>query len=57
MQGVITGGATTITGYNLTPNKEVVSDADGKINTSSVSNIDVGYLAGTNGLIQISIAQ
>ena len=53
LQGVITGGATTITDYNLTPNKVVVSDADGKIKTSSVSSIEVGYLAGTNDLIQI----
>ena len=30
----------------------MVSNADGKISTSSVSNIEVGYLAGTNDLIQ-----
>ena len=39
LQGVITGGATTIIDYNLTPNKVTVSDADGKINTLSISNI------------------
>ena len=55
LQGVITGGATTITDYNLTPNKVAASDADGKINTSSVSNIEVSYLAGTNDLIEIQL--
>ena len=52
LQGVITGGATAILDYNLTPNKVVVSDAEGKLSTSSISNIEVGYLAGTNDLIQ-----
>ena len=55
LQSVITGGATTIIDYNLTPNKVVVSDVDGKISTSSVSNIEVGYLAGTNDLIQTQL--
>ena len=54
-QGVIAGGATTIIDYKLTPNKVVVSDADGKINTSSISNIEVCYLAGTNDLIQTQL--
>ena len=31
LQGVITSGATIITDYNVTPNKVVVSYADGKI--------------------------
>ena len=55
LQGVITGGPTTTTDYILTPNKVVVSYDDGKINISSVSNIEVGYLAGTNDLIQIHL--
>jgi hypothetical protein len=38
--------------YNLTQNKVVVSYVDGKISSSSVSNIEVGYLASTNDLIQ-----
>ena len=52
LQGVITGGATTTIAYNLTLNKVVVAEADGKISTSSVSNIEVAYLAGTNDLAQ-----
>ena len=36
----------------LTPNKVVISDGSGKVSTSQVSNIEVGYLAGTNDLIQ-----
>ena len=55
LQGVITDGATTIIDYSLTPNTVVVSDADGKISTSSVSNIEVGYLASTNDLIQTQL--
>ena len=52
IQGIIQGGATTITDNNLTPNKVVISDGSGKVSTSQVSNIEVGYLAGTNDLIQ-----
>ena len=52
LQGVIIGGATTITDANLTPNKVVISDGSGKVSTSQVSNIEVGYLVGTNDLIQ-----
>ena len=52
MQGVIIGGATTITDANLTPNKVVISHGSGKVSTSQVSNIEVGYLVGTNDLIQ-----
>ena len=55
LQGVITGGATTIIDYNLTPNKVVVSDADGKVTASSISVLEVGYLAGTNDLIQTQL--
>ena len=52
LQGVIIGGATTITDNNLTPNKVVISDGAGKVSASTISNIEVGYLAGTNDLIQ-----
>ena len=52
MQGVLTGGATTIVDYNLTPNKAAISDANGKVSTSSASDIEVGYLVGVNDSIQ-----
>ena len=52
IQGIVVGGATTITDNNLTPNKVVISDGSGKVSTSQVSDIEVGYLAGTNDLIQ-----
>ena len=52
MQGVIAGGATTIIDYNLTPHKAVISSADGKVATSTVTNIEFGCLAGTTDLIQ-----
>ena len=51
-QPIVTGGATTITDYTLTANNVVISDAIGQIGTSSVSNIEVGYLVGTTSLIQ-----
>ena len=37
---------------DLTPNKVVISHADGKVSTSSVSSTEVGHLAGTTDLIQ-----
>ena len=52
IQGIIQGGATTITEHNTTPNKVVISDGVGKVSTSQLSNIQVGYLVGTTGLIQ-----
>ena len=52
IQGIVVGGATTITDNNLTPNKVVISDGSGKVSTSQVSNIEVGYLVGTTGLIR-----
>ena len=52
IQGIVVGGATTITENILTPNKVVISDGSGKVSTSQVSNIEVGYLVGTNDLIQ-----
>ena len=55
LQGVTTGGATTTIDYNLTPNKVVASDADGKISTSSVANIEVSYVAGNNDLVQTQV--
>ena len=55
LQTSISGGATTITDNDLTPNKVVISNADGKVSTSSVSSAEVGYLAGTNDLIQIQL--
>ena len=55
LQGVITGGATTSVDYTFTPNQVVVSDADGKVSTSSVSNIEVCYLVGTYDLIQTQL--
>ena len=49
---MIIGGATTITDYNLTPNKVVISNDDGKVDTSSVSHIELGYLYGATDSIQ-----
>ena len=55
LQGVLISGAITINDNNLTPNNLVASDAEAKIGTSSVSNIEVGYLVGANDLIQTDL--
>ena len=52
LQSVIIDRVTTIIDNNLTPNKVLVSDADGKVTASSISHIEVGYLAGTHDSIQ-----
>ena len=52
LQTSISGGATTIIDNDLTPNKVVIANADGKVSTSSVSSTEVGHLTGTNDLIQ-----
>jgi signal transduction histidine kinase len=47
LQSVNTGGATTIIDYNLTPNKAIVADADGKkhrsTNTTLQSRFSIKY--------------
>ena len=51
-QATITGAASTVTSSNLTANKLLVSDANGKIATSSASATEIGYLAGLTGNVQ-----
>ena len=45
------GGGGTPINHNLTPNKAVMSDANGQVSTSSVSNTEVGYLVGVTDSI------
>lgn len=51
-QATITGGASSITTSNLTASKALQSDASGKVEASSVSNTELGYLSGVTSGIQ-----
>lgn len=44
-QATITGGATSITSSNLTANRALISDANGKVAASIVSNTELAYAA------------
>ena len=54
-QDGIIGAATTITDVNLSANKALVSNAQGKVAVSTVSAAELGYLSGTTGAIQTQI--
>lgn len=54
-QATITGGATTITGNNLTANRALLSDTNGKVAVSAVTNTELGYLSGATSALQTQI--
>ena len=54
-QAAITGGASTITSDNLTANKALISDANGKVGASSVTSTELGYVSGVTSAIQTQI--
>lgn len=54
-QATVTGAATTITSSDLTPNRVLVSDVNGKVNVSMVYSSELGYLSGVSGPIQLQI--
>ncbi len=51
-QGTVTGGASTITGSNLTANRALVSNGSGKVAVSAVTSTELGYLDGVTSGIQ-----
>ena len=51
-QATITGGASTITSSNLTASMALVSDANGKVAASSISNTKIVYLTDVTSNIQ-----
>lgn len=51
-QATITGGASTVTTNNLTASKVLVSDSNGKISNSTISNTELNYLSGASTNIQ-----
>lgn len=54
-QNLITGAGSTITTTNLTANKVLVSDSQGKVSNSSVSATELGYLSGVTSNVQTQI--
>lgn len=54
-QDTITGAASTVVSNNLTANRTLVSDSDGKISSSSISATKLGYLSGVTSDVQTQI--
>lgn len=55
-QQTITGAATTITSANLSANKALASDVNGKVAASAVTSTELGQLSGVTSPIQPQIA-
>ena len=54
-QSSITGGASTIASSNLTANRALVSNANGKVGVSLVTATELGYLDGVTSNIQTQL--
>lgn len=54
-QNTITGGATTITGSNLTASRALISNSSGKVAVSAVTSTELGYLDGVTSAIQTQL--
>ena len=54
-QNTITGAATSITSSNLSSNRALVSNASGKVGTSTVTSTELGYLSGATSNIQTQL--
>lgn len=54
-QASITGGATTITGSNLTASRALVSDASGKVAVLAVTSTELGYISGVTSSVQTQL--
>ena len=54
-QATITGGATTIVATDLTASKALISNAQGKVAVSAVTDAELGYLSGVTSGIQAQI--
>jgi hypothetical protein len=54
-QATITGAATTITSSNLTSNRAVISNGAGKVDVSSTTSTELGYLNGTTSSVQTQL--
>lgn len=54
-KATVTGAATTIVSSNLTANRALVSNANGKIAVSDVTAAELGYLDGVTGNVQTQL--
>ena len=54
-QDKIVGGASTIADDNLAANRALVSDGNGKVAVSNVTNTELGYLDGVTSNVQIQL--
>ena len=54
-QATITGGASTITGSNLTANRALISNGSGKVAVSAVTSTELGYLDGVTSNVQTQL--
>lgn len=54
-QDTVTGGASTITGSNLTASRALISNTDGKVAVSAVTSTELGYLDGVTSAIQTQL--
>lgn len=54
-QDEISGGASTIVSDNLTTNRALVSNANGKVAVSNVTSTELGYLGGVTSVIQTQL--
>lgn len=54
-QNTVTGAASTVVSNDLTASRVLVSDTDGKISTSTISNAKLGYLSGVTSDVQTQI--
>lgn len=54
-QSAISGGASSIVTANLTANRALVSDASGKVVVSTITDTQLGYLAGVTSAIQTQL--
>ncbi|MCP4089279.1 MAG: hypothetical protein GY746_05760, partial [Gammaproteobacteria bacterium] len=54
-QASITGAATTITSFDLTPSRAIISDGSGKVAVSTVTDTELGYVSGVTSSIQTQL--
>lgn len=54
-QATLTGGATSIASSNLTANRALASDANGKVTQSGTTATELGYVSGVTSAIQTQL--
>lgn len=54
-QNTITGAATTVVSNDLTANRAVIANSNGKIDVSSVTSTELGYVSGVTSSIQTQL--